>query len=215
MTPKTSRLVIVLLVAASFVAGVFFYPYLPALVASHWDAAGEVNGYMGKFWGVFLVPVIMLGMFGLYLVMPLIDPLKTNLKSFQKYYDGLWATIFAFMLYVFGLQLAWNLGARFDFGHALIPALAALWYFLGVVLGKVKRNWFMGIRTPWTLSSDVVWEKTHALGGQLFKIAAVISLAGLFLRGPLVVLALVVPVLVVSVVTVVYSYVIYRQLGLK
>jgi len=157
----------------------------------------------------------MLGMFGLYLVMPLIDPLKTNLKSFQKYYDGLWATIFAFMLYVFGLQLAWNLGARFDFGHALIPALAALWYFLGVVLGKVKRNWFMGIRTPWTLSSDVVWEKTHALGGQLFKIAAVISLAGLFLRGPLVVLALVVPVLVVSVVTVVYSYVIYRQLGLK
>jgi uncharacterized membrane protein len=123
--------------------------------------------------------------------------------------------LLAFLLYVFGLQLAWNLGARFDFVQALIPALAVLWYVTGVVLGQIKRNWFMGIRTPWTLSSDAVWDRTHALGGQLFKIAAVISLAGLFFRGGLVIVMVIVPVLAVAVVTVAYSYVVYRQLGLK
>jgi uncharacterized membrane protein len=215
MTTKTSRLIIILLVIVAFVAGAISYPYLPALIASHWNAIGEVNGYMSKFWGVFLVPVIMLGMFALYLVIPFIDPLKTNLKSFRDYYDGLWALLLVFMLYVFGLQLAWNLGARFDFGRALIPAFAILWYVLGIALGKVKRNWFMGIRTPWTLSSDVVWEKTHALGGKLFQLAAVLSLSGLFFRGGLVIFTILVPILVVAAVTVTYSYVVYRQLELK
>ena len=215
LTPKISAVINLSLVVIAFVTGVVVYPHLPALVASHWNAAGDVNGYLGKFWGVFLLPIIMLGLLGLYLIIPKIDPLKANLKSFRNYYDGLWTLILAFMLYVFGLQLAWNLGARFDFGHALVPALAVLWYVTGVVLGKVKRNWFMGIRTPWTLSSDAVWDKTHAFGGKLFKIAAVISLLGIFFRGGLVIVMVIVPVLIVAVATVPYSYVVYRKLGLK
>jgi len=71
------------------------------------------------------------------------------------------------------------LGSRFDMGQAMAPALAALFYYCGVLVGKAKRNWFIGIRTPWTLSSDAVWDKTHKLGAKFFKISGLIALLGL------------------------------------
>jgi len=63
---------------------------------------------------------------------------------------------------------------------AMIPAMAILFYYAGILIQNAKRNWFIGIRTPWTLSSEGVWEKTHKLGSKLFKIAAVLILLTLF-----------------------------------
>jgi len=84
------------------------------------------------------------------------------------------------MAYVYALSLLWNIGSRFDISRMLMPAIAVLWYVLGSVLQQSKRNWFMGIRTPWTLSNDVVWHKTHQLGGKLFKLSALIVLVSIF-----------------------------------
>jgi len=212
MNTKNTIIILTILIAATFIAGMVLYSQFPDRVVSHWNAAGEADGYMGKFLGIFLLPLVMVGVFLIYFVIPKVDPLKANIEVFRKYYNALWIFIFAFFVYIFGLTLIWNLGYQFNFTIAIIPAMAVLWFFLGVFLGKLKRNWSVGIRTPWTISSDVVWEKTHKLGGRLFKIAAVISLFGLFFQGGIAFIMIIFPVIIVAVVAVIYSYVEYRKI---
>jgi uncharacterized membrane protein len=212
MQTKITNIILLTLVVVSFVAGLVVYQYLPDRVASHWNSAGEVNGYMNKFWGIFLTPFILIGMFLLYFIIPKIDPLKSNLESFKKYYNIFWLFFFLFLIYIFILQISWNFGLRFNFTMAIVPALAALWYFLGAIIQKAKRNWFFGIRTPWTLSNDIVWDKTHKLGGKLFQIAAIISLLAIFFSGDFFVFIIIVPLILVSIVTMIYSYLEFRKI---
>lgn len=211
MSTRTTHITLLAVTAIMFIVGAWVYPSFPERVASHWNAAGEADGTMRKFWGVFFVPFLMLGMYLLYLVIPRIDPLKKNIASFSSAYNALWVFIFLFFAYIFGLTLAWNLGLRFNFMTAIIPAMAALFFVIGAVMERSKRNWFMGIRTPWTLSSDIVWEKTHRLGGKLFKIAGVASLLSVVVPPTYAVFTLIIPILLVSLVTLVYSYAIYRR----
>lgn len=210
---KKVNIILLLIIALSFAVGLIIYPHLPDQVASHWNAQGQADGYMGKFWGIFLLPVIMVGLFLLYAAIPWIDPLKTNIESFRKHYNLFWIFIFGFFFYIFALTLGWNLGWRFDFTAFIMPAVAGLFYFIGAVLEKSKRNWFMGIRTPWTLSSDVVWEKTHKFGGKLFKISGIISLGGLIFGGTIAIIAIIGSALLITLITTVYSYFEYKKLG--
>jgi uncharacterized membrane protein len=177
---NNQKISIVGLVAISFVLAAFFYPQMPQMMASHWGADGQVNGYMSKFWGLFSMPLILAAVAGLLLWLPKVDPLKKNIEQFKIYYGRLVILTAAFLLYVQILTIAWNLGARFDLGKFMIPALVVLFYYAGVMLGKTKRNWFVGIRTPWTIFSDAVWEKTNKRGGKIFKVFAIAGLVGLF-----------------------------------
>lgn len=211
MNTKTTTILFLVLTALTVLTGIILYPQFPDQIASHWNAAGEVDGYTDKFWGIFLFPAFMVLFFLLYVVIPKIDPLKSNIESFRPQYNLLWLGLAVYFVYIFGLAMAWNLGHRFDFVVVMIPAMAILFYLIGSVLEKSKRNWFMGIRTPWTLSSDVVWDKTHRFGGRMFKLAAVVSLLGMFVDSTIAIWLSIAPILVVSVVTVIYSYTAYRQ----
>ena len=210
MTTKTTYSIIGFLILASIVIGAYIYPTLPAQIASHWGADGNVNGYMPKFWGVFLFPLIMIFMSMLLAWLPSIDPMKENVEQFRKQYNGIILFIAAFMFYVFLLSISWNIGYRFNMTQFLIPALAALFYFLGVALPKTKQNWFMGIRTPWTLSSPVVWEETHVFGGKLFKITGVLALAGLAFPS-YIIWFIMIPVFVSAFGTIIYSYYSFKR----
>lgn len=212
MNNKVTHIVLISLIILATGAGVFLYPSLPQEVASHWNASGQVDGYMQKFWGVFLFPILMFFLFILYFIIPTIDPFRENIESFRKEYNRLWTIIFIFLSYIFGLTLSWNTGYRFDFTILIVPAFAALWYSLGDILKKSKRNWFVGIRTPWTLSSETVWEKTHHLGAVLFKAGAFISLLALLIPDRSAgIMFVMVPVIAASIITVVYSYIIYKK----
>lgn len=199
-----------LVVIASFAVGFYFYPQLPDKVVSHWDFQSVPNGHMSKFWGAFLMPIISVAMLLLFLVIPKIDPLKENIKKFRPYFDNFIALIFVFLLYVHILTLYWNIGHRFDIGIAIFPALAVVFYYAGILIGKAQRNWFIGIRTPWTLQSENVWNKTHKLGAELFKIIAIIFLGGLFFPKQAIWI-IVIPVFVVVIWLVVYSYIEYQH----
>jgi len=211
MKNKITNILLLAIIIIPFIAGIFLYPQLPNSIASHWDSSGEVNGYMQKFWGVFLLPTIMLFVFGLYIVIPLIDPLKSNIQTFRKFYNIFWILLEAFFLYIFILIIAWNLGYRFNFSYAIVPALAVLFFFIGSFLKNIKRNWFIGIRTPWTLSNDEVWDKTHKLGGKLFQVSAVICLLGLFLEGNAIIVTTIAPIIFSALFAVAYSYIIYKK----
>jgi uncharacterized membrane protein len=210
-TKNTSILLAVLFVLSTLV-GILLYSHLPGTIASHWDAKGVVDGYMGKFWGVFLLPAVLLGLVLVYWIIPKIDPLRANIESFRKYYNSIWIIIDLFLVCIFALSMFWNLGYRFNFSLFMVPPVAVLFYLLGIVLQKSKRNWFVGIRTPWTLSSDLVWDRTHKLGGKLFKVAGIIALGGLFFNNTgFGFWFIIIPAIAVAAITIVYSYVIYRR----
>lgn len=201
------------LIVASFTLGAVFYDEIPARVASHWNASGEVNGYMSKFWGVFLMPIVMSVIYLFYLFIPKIDPLKKNFQTFKKTYDTFWLMLFVFFFYIFSLTLVWNLGGRFNFTYFILPAIAALFIVLGKVIKKTKRNYFFGIRTPWTLASDTVWEKTHKVGGFLFQCIGVLTLFSIFLKGNLAFFFFIIPLFLVVMFLFVYSYLIFKKIN--
>jgi uncharacterized membrane protein len=209
---KTPSVLMLLGITSAFVAGALFYPSLPNEFVSHWNASGEPDSVLPKNVGVFLLPVFLIVVYAFYIVLPKIDPLKGNIEWFRKYYDILWTILFFFLLYVHFLMMLWNLGVSFNMTVAMTPALSILLYFIGVTMGHAKRNWFVGIRTPWTLSDDVVWEKTHRLGGVLFKISAAVALLGLFLRdSTAVIVGITAPAVIITIVTFVYSYFVYKS----
>jgi len=210
MKLRKMEIVSLILAIASFGVAYWVYPQLPERVASHWNAAGQVNGYMGRFWGAYLMPVVMLGCWILFIVIPRVDPKRENIDKFRKHFERFILMFFLFLGYIYGLTVAWNLGRRFEFSIWLAPAFAVLFWMIGAMVARAEPNWSIGIRTPWTLSSVTVWQKTHVLGGKLFKAAAVISLAGIFFPRYAIWFVLA-PVLGTALFLVVYSYVEFRK----
>ncbi|KAA0006424.1 MAG: SdpI family protein [Thermoplasmata archaeon] len=172
--------IMVAIFIASLAISIYFYPFVPEKMASHWNAEGKVNGYMPKNVALFLIPFIILFLSLLFIAIPKVDPMKSNIKSFKKYYDGFVILFLIFMLSLHIQIILWNTGLKIPFNLFIPLWVAILFFYIGILLENAQQNWFIGIRTPWTLSSEKVWNKTHRLGGKLFKIAAFIALAGIF-----------------------------------
>ncbi len=211
MSTKTSIILSAVLILVVILAGVFLWSRLPDPMASHWNEADQVDGYMGKFWGAFLLPVMMIGLTLLFLAIPSIDPLKKNIADFRGWFNVFIVLFNLFMAFVHGLTLAWNLGhTGIRMSVAMVPAMGLLFILIGLMIRKAKRNYFIGIRTPWTLANDVVWEKTHLLGSKLFIAAGILTLLSLLFPDKAFVI-LMVSVLGASLIAVVYSYLVFRQ----
>jgi uncharacterized membrane protein len=212
MTTKTTFVISIILIVMATIAGLLLWNQLPDQMASHWNANDQVDGTMSKFWGVFLMPFITLGMLVLFLVIPSIDPLKANIAEFRESFNLFIVLIIAFMLYVYGLTLAWSLGYQdFNMSEAMLPFMGVLFIAIGFMLRKAKRNFFIGIRTPWTLSSDSVWDKTHQLGSILFMMSGAFAIAGGFIGGMAAFWLMFIPLIGSTVFLVIYSYVLYRN----
>ena len=207
---RKSEIIILGIILISFAIGIYLYSQMPEKMASHWNTQGQADGYLTRFWGLFLMPIISIGLLALFTLIPKIDPLKANIEKFRKYFDGFIVLMMFFLFYVYILTLLWNIGLRFDMGQLMIPALGMLFYYAGILMENAKRNWFIGIRTPWTLSSERVWDKTHKIGSKLFKIAGIIALMGVFFPQYMIFMIMI-PVISFSIYTLVYSYFEYQK----
>jgi uncharacterized membrane protein len=200
------------MVLAAILAGLLLWNRLPDLMASHWNINDQVDGYMPKVWGVFMVPLITLGMFGLFLVLPSVDPLKANIAQFREAFNLFIVLMVGFMLYLYGLTLAWNLGYKdFKMSGAMLPAIGLLFIFIGFLMRQAKRNFFIGIRTPWTLSSDTVWDETHRVGAVLFMLSGALAFIGGFFGGTVAFWMLFTPLIASTLFLLVYSYLLYQR----
>jgi len=204
------QILIFVLVLLSFMIGSYFYPQMPDKMASHWNAKGEVDGYNSNFWGIFLIPYMLSGLFLLYLLIPRIDPLKQNIEKFRKYYDNFFILFFIYFLAIYLHGIFWNLGIKISPNIILPISCSLLFFYVGILCENSKRNWFVGIRTPWTLSSDAVWGKTHRITAKLFKASALIVFIGAFFREHAVFFILV-PVTLTAVFSILYSYFAYQK----
>jgi len=212
MTTKLTITIVLVLIVASIFIGLALWNQLPDQMASHWNENDQVDGTMPRFWGVFMMPLIALGMLGLFMIVPSIDPLKANIAQFRGTFNLFIVLMIVFLLYVHGLTIVWSLGYQnFRMSSAMLPFVGLLFIFIGYLLRKAKRNFFIGIRTPWTLSSDTVWDETHRLGSILFMISGAFALLGAFLGGMAAFLLMFIPLMGSALFLVVYSYILYRN----
>ena len=187
------------------------YPRLPGEVPSHWNLRGEVDDHAPKLLVALLVPVMLLVMRGVFEILPQIDPKRANYPMFIDTYwriaNGSFLLLGAVHVAVLGIGLGWDL----NLNRALMIGLGVLMLIIGNYLSRVQPNWFIGIRTPWTLSSETVWRRTHRTGSWLFVALGMMTLVvSVIARAPT--LALVVPVIAVAALgLVVQSYVLWRK----
>jgi uncharacterized membrane protein len=212
MSTRNTIIVSLIVILAATIVSVVVYPQLPEMAASHWDANGQVNGYMPRFWAAFLMPLMSIGLLFLLLAVPSIDPLKANIAKFRNYYNAFVMVVIVFMLIIHGITLAWNLGYdQFNIGNAIVPAVGLIFIFAGIMMAKAKRNFFIGIRTPWTLSNDTVWEETHKLGSKLFIGAGIVSLLSAFF-GEAGFWVMFIVMMIAAIIPIVYSYILWRNI---
>jgi uncharacterized membrane protein len=200
-----------------FIAGVaaalsiWAYPRLPETVVTHWNLRGEPDGYSSRFWAVTIMPLVILAVTGLFRILPKLDPRRENYEKFLSSYWLITNAVLAFLGVAHALLIGYGLGYHVQFDRLMPLSVGLLVAFLGNYLTRVEPNWFVGIRTPWTLSSVTVWRRTHRTGGWLFVFGGiVIALAAFAPRGAVMPI-IVATVVVASVIPVVQSYVLWRR----
>ena len=211
MSPAT--LLAVLIIIVQILVSIVTYPFLPDSVPSHWDASDQVNGYLPKLVNALIYPLISIGIYILVRVLMTVGPrlgYQNQSKASTGVVNLILDGILLFMLIVQLTTTAVALGVPIDLTFVICLSLSVLFIFLGNYMGKLRRNFWAGIRTPWTLTSDVVWERTHRLGGWLFVLTGLLGVVMSFIPA-LRLWGLTVVILIVVVVLVVYSYVIYQR----
>lgn len=200
-----------LLVIAAMIASIVAYPGMDERVATHWNMSGEADGWSSRFAAAWLVPLVMAVMVVVFRILPHIDPRRDNYEKFSGAYDAIVIMILAFMLGMHLLLLA--TGSGYDLPVArLVPASVGIMFVvLGLLLPRAHPNWFVGIRTPWTLSSDVSWERTHRLGGTLFMLSGALAVVSAFAFPDKAAWVLVASGVGSVVLLFVYSFVVWKQ----
>ncbi|MCX8003270.1 MAG: SdpI family protein [Anoxybacillus mongoliensis] len=173
---------IIILVLCSYVLSFIAIPYLPNEVAIHWNAAGEPDDFMNKWWGALLLPLLLTGMIFLLIYLPKIDPRKENYEKFEKVYRIFLHVLVIFFVSLHVVTLAYNIGISVQVDIVVPLGVGLLFIVLGNYMPKIKPNYFFGIRTPWTLDNEVVWQKTHRVGGKVFVIMGVLITLTIFVE---------------------------------
>jgi len=200
----------IILTLISIFISIYFYSLLPDTMASHWNAQGVVDGYSSKLFNVVFFPVLGIFLFLLFFFIPKIDPKYKNIKTFEKTYQ---LFISSFLVFVILLQLEvylWNTGTKIPMEIFMPILMGYLYIVMALLIKNAKQNYTIGIRTPWTLYSENVWNRTHALGFKLFLISGILSLLSIFFSkySFIVVIA---SILVSTLILFVYSYLEYRK----
>lgn len=210
MTQRLADWLSILFIAFSFAFAAVMYPSLPELIPTHWNAAGDVDSYTPKPWGAFLLPAIAWLVFVLMKLIPVISPKGFRTDQFMEVVRLFQVVLVAFMAVLAVATLLYAAGFQIAMPRFMTGALGVLFVILGNYLGKVRKNFFIGIRTPWTLASSEVWARTHRLAAWLFTLAGIAALmSALYLPDLRVVVA---GALIAGFVPVIYSFLLYRQL---
>jgi uncharacterized membrane protein len=215
MNRRPMILVSAAVIGVMLVASVWAYASLPAdaQVPIHWGPDGQPDGYAGKAIGLFLLPAIAAAVAAVFWVLPRIEPRRANLERSGKAYAATWIGVMLLLGGLHLLAISVAMGADLDLTRIVLMGTGALFIVIGNYLPKVRSNFLMGIRTPWTLTSDRSWARTHRLGGRLFVLEGLILVvAGLLgIGGPVQVGLIIAGVAIIVGVAFVYSYIVWRD----
>ena len=199
------------LIIISFLTGLYFYQHFPAQVPTHWNIKGEVNGYSGPFMAAFMIPLMMIGIYFLFLVLPYFDPKKDQYAGFAGVYHKFKDLIVTFLFILYFLTGLNGIGYKINISFYAPIMVGLLFIILGTLLEKVKMNWFLGIRTPWTMSSETVWNKTHKLSSRVLIISGLLMAATVLVTEKFKIILFILSVALIVFALPIYSYILYAQ----
>ena len=199
------------LIAAMFVLAAWAWPRLPAQIPTHWNLQGKVDGHGNKLVGLLVLPLTVLGVYFLMMLLPLFDPGRANYGNFARTYNVLRLGFVAFMSVLYGATVAAAFGRSIDMILVAFLGTAILFFVIGNLMGKIRPNWFVGIRTPWTLSSKQSWDKTHRLASWLFLFMGALFAVVAFIHNTWTLAAMIAIDALCLAWIVVYSYLVFRS----
>lgn len=210
MTTMRANIVCFLFIGAAVAVAVYLYPNLPEQIPTHWNIEGKVDDYTAKPWGVVILPMAAMFTFVIMRLIPVISPKGYRTDEFMGVVNVFTVAIVGFMSGVSILVLLEANGQDVHINEMIFTGVGLLFIVLGNYMGKVRKNFFIGIRTPWTLASDEVWSRTHRLGGRIFILIGLFMILNGFIRFP--VQWLITSIVIVALVPIVYSFAIYRRI---
>ncbi len=206
-------MIALMLVSAS--VSFFFFQNFPAEVPIHWNAAGQPDNWGSAAFAAFFFPAMIAGIYLLMTFLPLADPHKDRYKEFGRPYGILRLSLMLFMTLIYFVSSLAGMGYDINIGMIIPAGVGFLFIVIGNFLPKFKKNWFVGIRTPWTLSNERVWTKTHRVGGRLFILGGVLMLFSGFVPPPMNLYLFLITVGIIIIGTIGYSYWLWRDLREK
>jgi uncharacterized membrane protein len=209
---RMSNRVIFAIIVVQIIIALVSYPFLPALVPMHWNINGQVDSYAPRWVSMLLSPGMSIGLYLLIRVLFWLGPNISNggQRANLRVVNLIIIAVLLFMLLIQIVTTAIGLGFPIDMAFVMNLALSLLLIFLGNYMGKLRRNFWVGIRTPWTILNETVWERTHRLGGWLFVLAGLIGLVTTFIP-PLRFWGVMSALFAVIVILIVYSYMEYER----
>jgi len=201
-----------LVIAAVAVAvSIWAYPQLPPTVATHWNVRGTPDGFSSRAVAVAIIPGVILVITALFNVLPRLDPRRENYTKFIGTYWLIANAVILFILIGHAMIIATGLGFAVKIDRLMPIGVGLLFIVLGNYLTRVEPNWFVGIRTPWTLSSDTVWRKTHRTGGWLMVLAGFVIAASAFFPPGAFLPLFIAAILIMAVIPIVQSYILWKR----
>ena len=201
-----------IVLALPYIYLAFIWDKLPDQIPSHFNLAGEVDGYSSKYF----FPLINIFLYLVLLLLPKIDPKKINYQLFSNSYNKLRFFLTSFFSLITIFVFIKTLNPEVGINRYFSILLLMLFLVIGNYLSTIKPNWFIGIRTPWTMSSDLVWRKTHYLTSKLWFFGSLLGMISVFLANINYINLIVTPLIITMVIIpIIYSFVIFKKLYVK
>ena len=175
MSTRRSLVICGLIILATAIYSAIIANQLPDIVPTHWNAAGQVNQYGSKWTTVILMPCMMVVLTALMYVLPLISPRKFEINPFLKTFNYIIVLILCMFAVLHVVIVQATMHQTFPMNRVMPAVIYLFFAFLGNVLGKVQRNFWVGIRTPWTLADERVWDRTHRLAARLWTVGGIVG----------------------------------------
>lgn len=201
-----------ILMAGLLIAGIIVYPHLPAQVPGHWNIHGDIDAYYPRWFGAFFAPLLAIAIYLLMLFTPLIDPRRENYIRFAGAYTFMRWVLVLFMGILWAVTVLVALGYPVNVALVIKALVAVLLLVIGNFMGQFRHNYFVGIKTPWTLANEEVWHRTHRMAARIWVLGGLLCLVMAFFQTAWAAYMYLGSVLIMVVVPTIYSYLLFGKL---
>lgn len=194
------------------VTAILIYPHLPEQVPRHWNIHGNVDAYSSRYFGAFFAPLLNIGIYLLLLFTPVLDPKKNNYPLFAKGYTAIRWGVILLLSALYVANILFTLGYSINISFTVKGLVAGLFIIIGNYMGQFRHNYFVGIKTPWTLANEEVWQLTHRISGRIWVACGLLCLAISFINAVWSGVVYLLAVLLMIIIPIVYSYLVFNKI---
>lgn len=198
------------IIIAMLLIWIYNYPEMPARMPVHWDINWSPNSFASKDVWIFGMPLMAMFMIIMFIYLPKLDPKSENYNIFSKEWEIFQFAILMFFAYAYYLSILWAKDSSFDIRRYILIWIWLLFLILGNYMWKIRRNYFVWIKLPWTIDDEDTWNRTHRFWGKMFMLSWFIFILDWFFKFASPVLLYII-IFSIIILPAVYSYLIFKS----